>query len=84
MYAWPAILQGQDVIGIGPRTQGKTLSYLIPLVGLLENKDLYRQLPHHSISVSSSCYILVVIHSVLIITVLVSVVVVNSCNYFQY
>jgi superfamily II DNA/RNA helicase len=54
MYAWEAVFKGYDVVGVAPSNRGKTLSYLVPLVAMLENKELYRQLPRHGIGVSDN------------------------------
>ncbi|KAK2164353.1 hypothetical protein LSH36_65g06005, partial [Paralvinella palmiformis] len=45
-YAWPALLRGHNVFGVGPREKGgKTLAYVPPLVTMLHQKDSYRNLP---------------------------------------
>lgn len=53
MYTWQIVSSLQhDVVGIGPPKEGKTLSYLVPLIGMLEGAELYRQLPRFGIGVS--------------------------------
>jgi len=57
-YAWPAIWQGSDVIGVcpsdkkHPQNSGKTTSYLLPLSFMLNNKDIYCSLPKYGLGVS--------------------------------
>jgi superfamily II DNA/RNA helicase len=57
MYAWEAVFKGYDVVGVAPSGGGKTLSYLVPLVAMLENKELYRQLPRYGLGVSDFIYV---------------------------
>ena len=58
MYAWEAVCKGYDVLGVAPSRGGKTLSYLVPLVAMLQNREIYRQLPRYGIGVSSRVIIL--------------------------
>lgn len=55
MYAWPAIWQGADVVGVSDR--GKTTSYLLPLSSMLKTKEIYSGLPKYGTGVRFDvCY----------------------------
>jgi len=51
-YAWPAVFQGSDVVGVSQ--SGKTVSYLLPLSFTLQHKGSYSNLPRCGIGVSSN------------------------------
>ncbi len=40
--AIPAILQGKDILGIAPTGSGKTASYILPIIELLQQKPLVK------------------------------------------
>ena len=50
MYAWPAVFQGCDVVGVS--ASGKTTSYLLPLHINFQQKSNYCNLPQYGLGVS--------------------------------
>jgi len=49
-YAWKAIWEGADVVGVS--ASGKTTSYLLPLYYMLQQTDCYSTLPKNGLGVS--------------------------------
>ncbi|KAG8224956.1 hypothetical protein J437_LFUL005664 [Ladona fulva] len=44
-YAWPALMRGHDLVMVNPPRSGKTLGYLVPLLGFMLSPELYSELP---------------------------------------
>ena len=58
-HAWPALLRGRDVVGICMASVGQILAYLLPIIyQLVEERELYADLPKMTSGVSKYCKVL--------------------------
>lgn len=69
-FVWPAVMRGFDVVGIcssrykSGSPGGKTLSYLLPIISLLNFRSTYKDLPKFSISVGIQAFLSAFLDSV--------------------